>query len=252
MISKASANFVVFAIYPKQYLDPPRDIRCCPSCRGSLSKSNISPSKAVTSWLATATIPFHGFSCLYKCPGCQWWAVWEVFGDAEYSPDFNYLLTSRHDSTSESRHEPWKIALEDEHAYEYEALLPQSLEQVLVGGKKRILDLPKAGDKVRLVGDVHMLRDPEAVPFELVALFIAGSEGVVASDEELYDLIPGRPVGPDAARNLLIRLKAHIHAKNCCPIRLEKLVIPQGHHNRHACKPGNLYLIDAADVQKIQ
>ena len=252
MSLESSVHYVVFALYPKQYVEPPIEIRCCPNCGGALSKSKVAASKAVTSWLADAIMPYHGFSYLYDCPVCHWWAVWESFGDAEYSPDFHYLLTSRTDSHSQSLTTPWKIALEDEKAYDNEALLPKSIEQVLVGGKKRILDLPTAGDKVRLVGDVHMIQDPEAIPFEWVPLFIGGSEGIVVQDEELYDLIPGQPLGPESAKNLLIRLKAHIHARNCCPVRLEKVVIPPGRQSHDACKRGDLYLIDAADVQKIE
>jgi hypothetical protein len=252
MSSKTSINYAFYYLYPKQYVNPPdRLIKGCPKCAGALSKSSISPSKAVTSFLDSATMPYHNFSHLYECPTCHWWAVWESFGDAEYSPDYHFLIASLSDDDQVSLPKPWNQALENENVYDHDVPLPKSLEQVLVGGKKRILDLPTPGDKVRLVGDVHMLRDPEAVPFEFVPLFIGGSEGTVVDDEELYDLIKDQHVGlePEYVRNLLIRLKANLDARNCCPIRLEKLVIP--HTRQSSCKKGEIYLIDAADIVKM-
>ena len=250
MSSETSVKYAYYYLYPKQYVNPPNRLRGCPVCGGALSESRISPSKAVTSFLATATIPNHNFSQLYECPICHWWAVWESFGDAEYSPDYSFLIASLSDDQV-AVDKPCNQALENENVYELDMPLPKSLEQVLVGGKKRVLDLPKPGDKVCLVGDVHMLRDPEAVPFEWVPLFIGGSEGIVVDDEELYDLIKVQPFGPEYARNLLIRLKANLHARNCCPIRLEKLVVSYSKRRRNSCKEGLIYFIDAADIKKM-
>ena len=39
---------------------------------------------------------------------------------------------------------------------------------------------------------------------------------------------------------------------NCCPIRLEKLVVHPGKERQNTCKKGEIYLIDAANIQKIQ
>ena len=251
MSSEPPINFVAYQLYPKQYVAPPNRFSGCPACGGALSKSTISASKAVKSFLDSAIIPFHNFSHLYECPTCHWWAVWESFADAEYSPDFHVLLARQNEDDDVPLHEPWSQALENENAYDHDRLLPKVLEQVLLGGKKRILDLPKLGAKVRLVGDVHMVRDPEALPFEMVPLFIGGSEGIVVEDEELYNLIKVPHLAPESARNLLKRLKAHLDARNCCPIRLEKLVISHNDRHHNSCKEGVIYFIDAADVQKM-
>lgn len=206
------------------------------------------------SFLNSATMPYHNFSHLYECPICHWWAVWESFGDAEYSPDYHFLIASLGNDDQVSPDKPWTSALENENVYDHDAPLPKSLEQVLVGGRKRILDLPKPGDKVRLVSDVHMLRDPEAVPFEFVPLFIGGSEAIVVEDEELYDLIKSQHLvlEPKYVENLLIRLKAQLDARNCCPVRLERLVVLHTRQGPNACKKGEIYFIDAADLVKMQ
>jgi hypothetical protein len=251
MSSEAPVNYVAYELYPKQYVAPPSEFSSCPACGGALSKSTISPSKAVTSFLDSATMPYHNFSHLYECSTCHWWAVWESFGDAEYSPDLHVLLARGSEDDYAPRGKPWSQALENERAYDGDMLLPKSIEQVLIGGKKRILDLPKPGDKVRLAGDVHMLQDPEAIPFELIPLFIGGSEGTVIGDEELYVLIKVQHLEPEYARNLLKRFKAHLHARNCCPIRLEKLVVSEDRWHRNSCKEGEVYLIDAADLRKM-
>lgn len=260
MNSENSVNYAVYELYPKQYVKPPDGFRCCPVCGGALSKSTILPSKAVTSYLAYATMPYHIFSHLYECPTCHWWAVWERFGDAEYSPDFQFLIASRSNDDHVPLDKPWNPALENENAYDHDMLLPESLEQVLIDGKKRITDLPKPGDKVRLVGDVHMLQDLELVP-----LYIGGSEGTVVTDEELYAITKDKikeemtewlkeMIKDDREgyiKNEFERLKFIMEAKNCCPIRLEKLVVSDGRWHPNSCKKGEVYLISAADIQKM-
>lgn len=205
-------------------------------------------------YLAIAIMPYHMFSHLYECLTCHWWAVWERYGDAEYSPDFHVLLESQNTDDQAPLDKPWKQALEDENAFQNEMPLPQSLEQVLIGGKKRILDLPKPGDKVRLLGDVHMLRDFEAVfngDISLVPLFIGDSEGIVVDNEELYALIKSQHANRRDAKYYLDRLQASLDASNCCPIRLQRLVGPHGRGHRNSCKEGMIYFIDAADIQKM-
>lgn len=253
MSSETSGNYAFYKLYPKHYVDPPSvSIKSCPKCAGALSRSSISPSKAVTSFLDSATMPYHNFSHLYECPACHWWAIWESFGDAEYSPDYHFLTASLgNDQAALDR--PWNQALENKHVYDRDLPLPRSIEQVLAGGKKRILDLPKPGDKVRLIGDVHVLRDPETVPFEFVPSFIGGSEGTVADDGELSDLVKSQHMGLEFqyVNNLLMRLKANLAARNCCPIRLEKIVLPETGQRPGPYKKGEIYFVDAADIVKM-
>ena len=276
-------NYAVYQLIPKQFVYPPDSFRCCPYCGGTLSKSDISPSKAVTSYVATATMGYNSFSNLYECPTCHWWAVWECYGDAEATQHFHYLIASLGDQNQSSQDEPWNKILANEHVHDHDVSLPKSLEQVFIGGKRRILVLPRIGDKVCLIGDVHMVRNPEKIPFELTPLFIAGSEGTVVSSDELHDLIKnetkeeiewhnkkslefkktasekGWEVNKgDFDFNIDEYIKGTIYKwdlilemMNCCPIRLEKLVVQPGKERQNLCKKGQICLIDAANIQKI-
>lgn len=271
-------KYAVYQLIPKQYVYPPDGFRCCPTCKGPLSKSDISPSKAVTSYVATATMGYNEFSNLYECSTCHWWAVWECFGDAEGSSHVHYLIASLDDDTQSSRDKPWSQVLEDENVYDRDMSLPETLEQVLMGGKRRIVDLPAPGDKVRLVGDVHIVRNPEAIPFEMTPLFIGGSEGTVVSSEELYDFVKNESKEhiewlkkdlleaktrwkeydvdfdvevDEYIENAVYRWNLILERMNCCPVRLKKLVVPYGKQRQNSCKKGEIYLVDAADIQKI-
>jgi hypothetical protein len=140
----------------------------------------------------------------------------------------------------------WSQILENENAYNHHMPLPKSVEQVLIGGQKRIIEIPIPGQRVRLIGNVHVLRDGELEP-----LFIGGSEGVAVSDEELYASIENQHLNPESARNHVIRLKSIIEATNCYPIRLKKLVVSDDRWHPDSCKEGEIYLIDAADIKKM-
>ena len=276
-------NYAVYQLIPKQFVYPPEGFRCCPNCGGTLSKSDISPSKAVTSYVDTATMGYNDFSNLYECPICHWWAVWECYGDAEATQHFHYLIASLDDKNQSSQAEPWKEVLVNEYVHDHDVSLPKSLEQVFIGGKRRILVLPSIGDKVRLIGDVHMVRNPEKIPFELTPLFIAGSEGTVVSSDELHDLIKNetkeeiewhkkqslefKKIASEKGwevnegdfdfnldeyiKDTIYKWDLILEMMNCCPIRLEKLVIQPGKEHQNLCKKGEIYLIDAANIQKI-
>ena len=287
MSSVTSVKYAVHQLIPKQYVYPPDGFRCCPNCGGTLSKSDILPSKAVTNVLDMATMGYNDFSNLYECTTCHWWAIWECFGDAEGSFHVHYLIVSLDDSNQSPQDKTWSQVLNEEnvygHNYNRDMPLTKSLEQVLEGGKRRILNLPRPGDKVLLVGDVHSVRNPEKIPFELIPLFIAGSEGTVVSSDELHDLIKnetkqeiewhkkqslefkktasekGWEVNEsDFDFNIDEYIKGTIYKwdlilemMNCCPIRLEKLVVQPGKESQNLCKKGEIYLIDAANIQKI-
>ena len=278
MSSGISMNYAVYQLIPKQFVYPPDGFRCCPNCGGTLSKSDISPSKAVTSYVDTATMGYNDFSNLYECPTCHWWAVWECYGDAEATQHFHYLIASLGDENQSSQDEPWNKVLVNEHVHDHDVSLPKSLEQVFIGGKRRILALPRIGDKVRLIGDVHMVWNPETIPFEMTPLFIGGSEGTVVSSNELYDLVKNEnkenlelyktsmleaktrwkeyDVDIDVEvdkyiKSAVYRWSLILEMMNCCPIRLEKLVVQPGKERQNTCKKGEIYLIDAANIQKI-
>lgn len=287
MSSEINMKYAVHKLIPNQYVYPPDGFRCCPNCGGKLSKSDISPSKAVTNVLDMGTIGYSDFSNLYECTTCHWWAVWESFGDAEGSFHAHYLIASLEESNQSSQDNIWSQVLDDKNVYgpDYTLDMPltKSLEQVLEGGKRRILNLPRPGDKVLLVGDVHSVRNPRKLPFELTSLFIAGSEGSVVSTDELHDLIKNetkeeiewhKKQSLESKKmasekgweikegyfdfNIDQYLKGTIYhwglildMMNCCPVRLEKLIVQSGKERQNLCKKGEIYLIDAANIQKI-
>ena len=139
--------YISYAVYNLRtyFSRQPEDIRCCPICGDSLSKSDIDPSKKIANDISFFynLIPVHDFSRLYVCGACHWWGVWESWGLHEINNcDFDYLIASVADGkrkvivTTDKQASPWSQVLEDEYVYDSAMPLPDALGRLFVGGAK--------------------------------------------------------------------------------------------------------------------
>ncbi len=127
----------------------PGDIKCCPACGSSLSRSHIHPSRWVSDQLSIpGYIPRHEFSHLYECTACQWWAVRESWTLCEIGMELDYLVVGEAKGTKSAAEEtdswtsPWIQVLENENLYRSSMSLPDILGQLFAGGEKKIADIP--------------------------------------------------------------------------------------------------------------
>ncbi len=138
-------TFIKFAVYDLRtyFSKQPGDIRCCPVCGSSLSRSNIDPSECVSNDLSDMRlIPMHDFSHLYECRACQWWAVRESWSLCELYKDFDFLIVGEAERTgtafenTNQKVMPWNLVLQNEHLYASAMPLTDVLGKLFLGGEK--------------------------------------------------------------------------------------------------------------------
>lgn len=259
---------IKYAVYDllAYFSSQPGDIKRCPVCNGALSKSMISPSKAVVAYLATATIGHHEFSHLYECSACQWWAVRESWDDFEHiGQTFDSLIVNLADGTERTnrRGSSWHLALEDVDVYRNEKPLPDTLGKLFGGGKKIRSDVLKPGDRVYIVA--HTTKQ-ERITDEAVTVNLTGRQGIVVSYAEYYAYyeqqlkewhktqeLPIDEMTVQAKFQKVDRAKRVIEKGFAYAIRLEKLnsVSADRSGDRKLYKAGEVYLIEASHVKKI-
>ena len=112
----------------------------CPVCGKSILVTSIHPSKAVVSDLAhESLIPVYGFSCLYGCSVCQWWAVRESWGLREVSSEMDFLVigVTDHERSTDPQPTPWHQISQLEDLYSQVEPLPDHLGLLFVGGQRK-------------------------------------------------------------------------------------------------------------------
>ncbi len=122
----------------------PGDIRCCPACGSSLTRSDIPPSQRVAQDLSdSGLIPIPGFSHLYECSACQWWAVRESWTLCEIYGEYDFLVVGETGPTgaviegADRRVLPWRQVLKNEHVYDSAMPLPDTLGELFTGRKRK-------------------------------------------------------------------------------------------------------------------
>lgn len=135
---------VKFAVYNVRtyFSAQPGDLRCCPACGSSLSRSDIDPSSAVSRDLVHwSLIPRHDYSYLYECTACPWWAVRESWSWCETMLDLDYLIVGAAEGAGTLPRDAARQdvlreqVLQNEHIYERPLRLPDKLAQLFIGGK---------------------------------------------------------------------------------------------------------------------
>lgn len=138
MSTKNSINFAVYNLV-SFFSRQPKDLRCCPRCGGSLSISDIAPSKVVArDLLHLSLIPVHEFSRMYWCNLCHWWGIRESWTFCECSSAPDYLIASVADGTQDLLNNLDQLKLlireilDDEHVYDNALPLPEALGQLFI------------------------------------------------------------------------------------------------------------------------
>jgi hypothetical protein len=131
---ESSIQFRIYNLW-HHFAEPPNDLRCCPECGGSLTRSDIPRSKAAEVFLAHSGIGLHFFTYLYTCQNCLWWATWECCEDGEFAGSaVLYLIASLENPMTLEK--PWERFLSDEHIYDQDMPLSESLAQNLWVGER--------------------------------------------------------------------------------------------------------------------
>lgn len=264
----SSETSVKYAVYDLRtyFSSQPGEIMRCPICGSLPSKSAISPSRAVADYLATATMPEHEFSCLYKCSACQWWAVWESWGDREFwGQDFSSLIVSVIDGAEKTGWQisPWSQVLENVDVYSNELPLPDTLGKIFGSAEKTRSDVLKPGDKICIRANITV-RQPFDDTYQY-QLATRGSQGLIVSFAEFkaaYEPQLKERYKIENPRNELFfamlqikfrQAQEEIRRGICYAVRLEKfeptLTSRTGNHN--LCKAGEIYLMETSYLKKI-
>jgi len=136
---------VKFAVYDVRayFAWQPGDLRCCPACGSSLSRSDIEPSTVVSRDLADwGLIPRHDYSYLYECTACLWWAVRESWSWCETMLDMDYLIVGEATGTATLPRDAARRdllreqVLNNDEIYKRPLRLPDKLGQLFIGGKR--------------------------------------------------------------------------------------------------------------------
>lgn len=263
MSSETSVKYAVYDL--RTYFScQPGEIMHCPICGSLPSKSAINPSRAVADYLTTATMPEHEFSCLYECSTCQWWAVWESWGDREFGgQDFSSLIVSVIDGTEkiDLQATPWHQILEDADIYRNELPLPDTLGKLFASVEKIRSDVLKPGDKICIRANITV-RQPFDDAYQLA---IRGSQGTIVSLtefkaayepqlKELYKIEnPENEFFFEMLQLMFEQAQEEIRQGIRYAVRLEKieptLTSRSGDHN--LCKAGEIYLIETSYLEKM-
>ena len=112
----------------------------CPVCGKSNFVTSIPPSKAVASDLAHGSlIAVYGFSCLYGCSVCHWWAARESWALCELNSEMDFLVVGAtdHERGTDQQPTPWHQISQLEDLYSQVEPLPDHLGQLFVGGQRK-------------------------------------------------------------------------------------------------------------------
>lgn len=121
--------------------DPDNDINCCFACPGTLSRTDIAPSRAVTDELSSDPASMHYRSRLFTCASCGWWCIRELWSLLDLGRDGyierDCLIVGANEGPAREHRsdecEPWISALNNPDVYRDAPAPPREVARLLLG-----------------------------------------------------------------------------------------------------------------------